>query len=166
MSAVIAYVGLGSNLDDPQQQVRRALDALDDLRDSRVLRRSGLYRTSPWGYPDQPDFVNAVAELETRLSPRELLDGMLDIERRAGRLRDGARWGPRVIDLDLLVYADRRIAEPGLEIPHPRMAERAFVIFPLAELAPALQVPGLGPVSAMASRLDAASCERISRGSG
>jgi 2-amino-4-hydroxy-6-hydroxymethyldihydropteridine diphosphokinase len=162
VSAVIAYVGLGSNLEDPARQVRQALDALERLPGSRLLRRSSLYRTAPWGYSAQPDFVNAVAEMETRLTPRELLDGMLDIERGAGRIRDGGRWGPRVIDLDLLVFGDRRIAEQGLEVPHPRMAGRAFVVFPLAELAPDLELPGIGRVSALSQRLDPADCVRMS----
>jgi 2-amino-4-hydroxy-6-hydroxymethyldihydropteridine diphosphokinase len=162
VSAVIAYIGLGSNLQDPPFQVQQALDALDGLRASRVLRRSSLYRTAPWGFSAQPDFVNAVAEMETGLAPRELLDGMLEIERRAGRIRDGARWGPRVIDLDLLVYGDRQLAQQGLEVPHPRMAERAFVVFPLAELAPDLELPGIGRVGELSQRLDPADCVRMS----
>lgn len=161
MSAVIAYIGLGSNQEDPARQLQAAFAALSSLRETRLLRQSGVYRTPPWGLAEQPDFLNAVAELETRLSARELLDGLLDIERQAGRRRDGPRWGPRSIDLDLLVYAGCHIDEDGLAIPHPRMAERAFVLLPLAELAPSLEVPGIGVVARLLEGIDATACTRL-----
>src|SRR5690349_9117375 len=113
------YIGLGSNLADPQLQVERALSALGDVPETRLLRRSRLYRSAPWGRPDQPEFVNAVAGLRTELTPRELLDAVFVIERSAGRERGATRWGPRVLDLDILVYGDQIIDEPGLHVPHP-----------------------------------------------
>lgn len=161
MSAVIAYVGLGSNQEDPARQLQFAFRGLSALRQTRLLRQSGVFRTPPWGLAEQPDFLNAVAELETRLSARALLEGLLDIERQAGRRRDGPRWGPRSIDLDLLVYADCRIDEDGLVIPHPRMAERAFVLLPLAELAPTLHLPGVGVVARLLEGIDATACARL-----
>lgn len=161
MSAVIAYIGLGSNQEDPVRQLHSAVAGLARLPETRLLRQSAVYRSAPWGLAEQPDFLNAVAELETRLSARQLLGGLLDIERRAGRRRDGPRWGPRSIDLDLLVYADCRIDEDGLVIPHPRMAERAFVLLPLAELAPTLDVPGIGIVARLLEGIDATACTRL-----
>jgi 2-amino-4-hydroxy-6-hydroxymethyldihydropteridine diphosphokinase len=158
---VRAYIGLGSNLDDPIAQVGRALTALARLPRSRLLRHSRLYRTAPWGLRDQPEFVNAVAELETMLAPRELLDASLAIERTHGRRRDAARWGPRTLDLDLLLYGDVQQAEPGLTLPHPFIAERAFVLVPLAELDAGLTIPGLGVVRDLLARADASECEPI-----
>lgn len=156
-----AYVALGSNQGDPQGQVRAALDALDALHDTRLLRHSALYRTPPWGVADQPDFINAVAELDTRLAPMALMQALLDIEQRAGRTRAGRRWGPRTLDLDLLLYDDRMLDEPDLTVPHPRMAERAFVLLPLAELDPQLHIPGQGRVDALLGRVDASACKRL-----
>ena len=134
------FVGLGSNLDDPAQRIGDALAALDQAPGISVLRVSSLYRTAPWGKRDQPEFVNAVAEIDTILPPRALLDSLLEIERAAGRHRDGERYGPRLIDLDLLVHGDASIDEAGLTLPHPRIAERAFVLVPLAEIAPGLLI--------------------------
>jgi 2-amino-4-hydroxy-6-hydroxymethyldihydropteridine diphosphokinase len=156
-----AYVALGSNQGDSQAQVRGAFRALAAMPDTQLLRRSSLYLTPPWGVTNQPDFVNAVAELETDLSPVALLQALLEIEHRAGRRRDGARWGPRTLDLDLLLYADQVLDEPGLTVPHPRMAERAFVLLPLAELEPTLKIPGLGRVDVLLGRVDARSCKRL-----
>lgn len=151
----VAWVGLGSNLGRPRRQLNRALDALDTLPGSRLLRRSRCYRTSPVGDPDQPDFVNAVAEIETALDPEALLDALQAIEHDHGRERDPARrWGPRTLDLDLLLFGDRRIASERLTVPHPRMHQRAFVLKPLAELAPALAVPGRGTVEQLLARVD------------
>jgi 2-amino-4-hydroxy-6-hydroxymethyldihydropteridine diphosphokinase len=160
---VTAYVGLGSNLDDPASQLKAAITALGELDDTRLLRHSAFYRSAPWGIAEQPDFVNAVAEVSTLLPADELLEGLLGIEKRAGRIRGGSRWGPRRIDLDLLIYGDQRIDRDGLQVPHPRMAERAFVIVPLAELDPLLDVPGQGPVSQMLSGVDSQSCVRMAR---
>jgi 2-amino-4-hydroxy-6-hydroxymethyldihydropteridine diphosphokinase len=142
-----AYVGLGANLGDREAAVRRAAELLG------AVRLSTLIETEPWGYTDQPRFVNAVAELETDEPPRELLERLLRVEREFGRTRDGPRYGPRTIDLDLLVYGDEQLEEPGLVVPHPRLHDRSFVLEPLAELAPELVVPGQGPVKALLSRL-------------
>lgn len=156
-----AYVGLGSNLGDPARQVQRALGALTKIRNTSVTRHSRCYRTAPWGVTDQPSFVNAVAELETTLAPRELLDALLAIERDQGRCRDGAQWGPRTLDLDLLTCADQQLTEPGLIVPHPRIAARAFVLVPLAELDALLLIPGAGLVRDLLARVDASDCVLI-----
>ena len=131
MKPVVAYVGIGSNLDDPEAQVRRAIGALASMSETSLVRASRLYRTVPWGRADQPAFVNAAAELATTLAPRALLDALLAIERAQGRHRDGTRWGPRTIDLDLLLMAGEIRTGPELELPHPRMFERSFVVEPL-----------------------------------
>jgi 2-amino-4-hydroxy-6-hydroxymethyldihydropteridine diphosphokinase len=141
----VAYVGLGSNLADPQHQVRKALAALDRLPATRLLAASALYVTAPIGPQDQPDYVNAVARLETRLPPLELLAALLGIEAAQGRRRDGTRWGPRTLDLDLLLHGDGELDLPGLRLPHPEIGHRAFVLIPLAEVAPmGLPIPGQG----------------------
>lgn len=156
-----AFVGLGANLGDPVAQVRAALRDLDAIDATRLVRASSLYRSAPWGGVEQPAFINAVAEVETRLAPRELLDALLAIEQRHGRIRDGNRWGPRTLDLDLLVHGDRRIDEHGLLLPHPHLAERAFVLVPLAEIAPDLRVPGVGVVADLLACIDAGACEQL-----
>lgn len=158
---VPAYVALGSNLDGPCEQVERALDALAGLPDSRLVLRSSLYRTRPLGPVAQPDFVNAAAGLLTRLEPAALLSQLKALEARLGRERPVVRWGPRRIDLDLLVHGCARIVEPDLEVPHPGIAERAFVLVPLAEFAPDLLVPGRGSVRDLLDRLDCADVERL-----
>jgi len=155
------YIGLGSNLADPRAQVERALGALDDLPHTRLLRRSRLYRSAPWGRADQPEFINAVAQVQTELGARALLDALLALERRAGRERDATRWGPRVLDLDILVYDEQLIDEPGLRVPHPHLHERAFVLLPLAEIAPDLSIPGRGRVAALARQIDRAQCSPL-----
>jgi 2-amino-4-hydroxy-6-hydroxymethyldihydropteridine diphosphokinase len=132
---VLAYVGLGSNLGDRRAIFASALDALGPRRVSRILE------TEPWGRADQPRFLNAVAELDTDLEPEALLARLMDVEARHGRIRT-ERWGPRTLDLDLLLYGDRAVSAPGLTVPHPRLAERRFVLEALAELAPDLRVPG------------------------
>lgn len=157
----VAYVGLGSNLADPRAQIERALHNLARVPQSRLLQRSRLYRSEPWGVPDQPEFVNAAAAIETGLSPRELMLAMLAIEREAGRDRSGARWGPRILDLDLLLYDGLTVAGPELRIPHPHLHERAFVLLPLAEIAPHLEVPGRGPISTLLAHLDTSGCRVI-----
>jgi 2-amino-4-hydroxy-6-hydroxymethyldihydropteridine diphosphokinase len=151
-----AYVGLGSNLLDPEAQVEGALRALQALPDTELIARSRLYRTRPWGGVAQPDFVNAAAQLTTGLGAAALMQALLAIERDAGRTRTGERFGPRVLDLDLLVYGEEVIDEPGLHVPHPRLGERAFVLVPLAEIAPALVVPGQGRVDGLLARIDPA----------
>ncbi len=144
-----AFVGVGSNLDRPSRQVELAMAALDDIVDTCVTARSHLYRSSPLGGIEQPDFVNAAVSLLTLLEPMQLLEEMQAIERARGRERTEQRWGPRVIDLDLLVFADLEIEEPNLQLPHPGIGERNFVLLPLRELAPDLVIPGLGCVSAI-----------------
>lgn len=145
-TAVTAYVGLGGNLGDAAATLRAAFAALDALPRTRLLRASRLYRTPAWGRRDQPDFVNAAAALETGLPPRDLLGALLDIERDFGRDRsdEDARWGPRTLDLDLLLYGEDVIDAPGLRVPHPHLHERAFVLVPLLEIAPELVIPGHG----------------------
>jgi 2-amino-4-hydroxy-6-hydroxymethyldihydropteridine diphosphokinase len=138
-----AFVALGSNLSDPASQVQRAFDALAGLPGARLVARSSLYRTAPVGYADQPDFINAVALIETQLSAHDLLDALLDIEHRFGRVRE-FRNAPRVLDLDLLLYDDLMHHEHGLTVPHPRMHERGFVLAPLVEIAPDIIIPGHG----------------------
>ena len=144
---VVAYVGLGGNLGDAATTLRDALRALDALPTTRLLRASRLYRTRAWGNEAQPDFINAVAMLETQLPARALLDALLETEREFGRTRaaDGSdRWGPRTLDLDLLLHGDSVIDEPGLHVPHPHLHERAFALLPLVEIAPDLVIPGRG----------------------
>ncbi len=142
-----AYVALGANLDDPAATVRAAFAALANLPDSRIVHCSSLYRTAPVGLADQPEFINAVAELETALAPEALLDALLEIEQRFGRIRT-ERNGPRTLDLDLLLYDDQCVDLPRLTLPHPRLHLRAFVLQPLAEIAPDLEIPGRGTVAA------------------
>ena len=138
-----AYVALGANLQDPRQQVLRALEELGTLPGTRVTARSSLYRTAPLGYADQPDFINAVAQIETTLAPRALLAALLEIEHRHGRARS-FRNAPRTLDLDLLLYGGAHFHEDGLTLPHPRMHARGFVLRPLLEIAPAAVIPGRG----------------------
>ena len=145
----IALVGLGGNLGDAAATLRHAFKDLDALPHTRLVRASKLYRTPAWGRTDQPDFINAVAVLETTLPARELLDGMLGIEHEAGRERHAdERWGPRTLDLDLLLYGDAMIDEPGLHVPHPHLHERVFALLPLVEIAPDAMIPGIGPARA------------------
>lgn len=144
---VRAFVGLGANLGDPVVTLHEAIRELDGLPSTRMVRASQLYRSAAWGVTEQPDFINAVALLETSLDARTLLDAMLVIERSHGRDRDvETRWGPRTLDLDLLLYGDAVIDEPGLRVPHPHLHERAFVLLPLAEIAPDAMIPGQGVV--------------------
>ena len=148
----VAHIGLGSNLDDPVRQVRQALQELGALARTHLLASSSLYRTAPVGKLDQPDFINAVAMLDTALSPRELLQELLALEARHGRVRS-ERNGPRTLDLDLLLLGDLVLHEPGLEVPHPRMHERAFVLLPLEQVSPDAVIPGRGSVKDLKARL-------------
>ena len=148
VAAVTAIVGLGGNEGDAIAALRAALVGLDLLPGTRLLRASPLYRTPAWGRTDQPDFINAAAALETTLAPRELLDRLLAVERAFGRIRaaDGSdRWGPRRLDLDILLYGDAVIDAPGLRVPHPHLHERAFALVPLLDVAPDAVIPGIGP---------------------
>jgi 2-amino-4-hydroxy-6-hydroxymethyldihydropteridine diphosphokinase len=145
---VSAFVGLGANLGEPESQVRRAIAELGKLPEARLMASSSLYRSAPVGVGEQPDFINAVAKLETTLTARELLDELLTLEARFGRERPSP-GAPRTLDLDLLLYGDRVIAEPGLVVPHPRMHERAFVLMPLAEIAAEISIPRKGSVKTL-----------------
>lgn len=160
MPEVRAYVGIGSNLDDPVAQVRRAFAELAELPQSRLLGRSPLYRSAPLGPADQPDYVNAVACLETSLAPYSLLARLQAIERVHRRVR-GRRWGPRTLDLDLLLYGELTQDDPALVLPHPRLHERAFVLYPLADLAPDLVIPGQGELAALRRRCPPLRLERM-----
>jgi 2-amino-4-hydroxy-6-hydroxymethyldihydropteridine diphosphokinase len=156
----LAYVGLGANLGEPRQQLEDALVAMGGLPHTRVAARSSFYRSAPVGYAAQPDFVNAVAALDTALAPGVLLEGLQGIERRHGRERS-FRDAPRTLDLDLLLYGDEQIARPGLTVPHPRMHKRAFVLRPLAEIAPDARVPGRGRAVELLEKCSGQDVERI-----
>ena len=156
-----AYVALGSNLDAPQRQVERAFEALDRLPQSRLVLRSALYRSAPLGPVEQPHFVNAVAGLLTRLDPVQMLEQLQDCEQRLGRAAPVVRWGPRRIDLDLLVHGDVLCQGEQLTLPHPGIAARAFVLAPLADIAPHLLVPGLGRVAELLHRVETIGLERL-----
>lgn len=153
-SLVPAFIGVGSNLGEPRARVLAAFDALADLPRTRLVARSRLYRTRPFGPVPQGDFINAVAKLETQLPARELLSAIRRIEAEAGRIRD-ERWGPRTLDLDLLLYGNECIDLPDLTVPHPGIAERGFVLAPLSDIAPELAVPGAGQVQALLRALPA-----------
>ena len=151
-----AYIALGSNLEEPQRQLQGGFAALARLPDTQLVAQSSLYRSAPVGYANQPDFVNAVAVIHTTLTPRALLDALLSIERMHGRVREFPN-APRTLDLDIALYGERVINEPGLTVPHPRMHQRAFVLAPLAEIAPDAQVPGHGRVRDLLAAVDVAS---------
>ncbi len=152
--SIEAFIGIGSNLDDPIAQVRSAITALTAIPQTRMAAHSQLYRNPPMGPIDQPDYVNAVAALTTALSAEALLAQLQRIEAEAGRTRNGVRWGPRPLDLDLLIYGDQRIQTDQLSVPHPGIPDRAFVLYPLAEIAPQLLVPGMGAVSTLLAAID------------
>ena len=158
--AAIAFIGVGSNLADPLVQVRQALMELESIPGTRVTARSSLYRTSPVGYLEQPDFINAVASVQTTLKPQALLAALLAIENRHGRRRV-MRNAPRTLDLDLLLYGEEVFDQDGLTLPHPRLHERAFVLAPLAEIAPDATVPGRGRVQDLLARVDCSGVSRI-----
>ena len=150
-----AFVGIGSNLGEPERQIAAALDQLVAEDGIELVAVSALRETEPVGYLDQPNFLNGAARIETELPPRELLERLFAIESRLGRVRgEGPRFGPRTIDLDLLLYGGETIDEPGLTVPHPRLAERRFALEPLAELAPGLEIPELGPVQTLLAELE------------
>ena len=155
----VAYVGLGANIGEPRRQLQNALRELGALPKTRVTAASGFYRGAPVGYLDQPEFLNAVAELDTALAPGPLLEGLQEIENRHGRERSFAN-APRTLDLDLLLHGDSIVATPRLTLPHPRMHERAFVLKPLAEIAPDITIPGMGKAR---DRLAACKDQRVER---
>lgn len=155
-----AYVGLGANLGDPNSQIRAALAALANVPATQIAGWSSFYRSAPLGDAEQPDYINAVAQVETMLGPRALLDALLAIESRMGRTRSRAN-APRTLDLDLLLYDQMMIAEPGLNVPHPRMHTRAFVLAPLAEIAPGIEIPGRGHLAPLLAACAGQTIERI-----
>lgn len=155
-----AFVALGSNLEDPQKQVLRALAELDSLPETRVIAKSALYRTTPVGYDNQPDFINAAAEVSTTLEPVALLRALLALETAHGRERPFPN-APRVLDLDLLLYDDLELHDPELTLPHPRLHERGFVLFPLADIAADVNVPGQGRVRDLLRSLPDQGVERL-----
>ncbi|MCU7802916.1 MAG: 2-amino-4-hydroxy-6-hydroxymethyldihydropteridine diphosphokinase [Candidatus Thiodiazotropha sp. (ex Lucinoma annulata)] len=162
VDAVTAYIGLGSNLEDPRQQVQTALQELLVLSSSYLLNRSSLYKSRPVGPQHQPDYINAVATILTTLDPYQLLDHLQALEQVHGRVRDGERWGPRTLDLDLLLYGDSMINTPRLQIPHPEMANRAFVLLPLSEIAPMeMEIPGKGVLKSLLEDLAEGGIERL-----
>jgi len=156
-----AYVAVGSNLDDPRAQVERAFEGLETLRETYSVLRSSLFASRPIGPVEQPDFVNAVAGLLTALDPMDLLGELQALETRLGRHRPAVRWGPRRIDLDLLVHGTSQVDAPELKLPHPGIAERAFVLEPLAEIAPDLDIPGAGRVRALLRAVDRTGLRRL-----
>ena len=163
-AAVIAYIGLGSNLENPEKQLQRALGELSALPQSRCLAYSSLYRSTPMGPKDQPDFINAVLALETSLPPETLLAECQRLEQAHGRIRQ-AHWGPRTLDLDLLLYGEQRIHTAHLIVPHPGLYERNFVLYPLAEVAarvsPNLQVPGYGSLQGLLANCGRGELEKL-----
>ncbi|QWT22368.1 2-amino-4-hydroxy-6-hydroxymethyldihydropteridine diphosphokinase [Bacillus sp. NP157] len=156
--SVIALIGLGGNLGDVRSRLDAAIGALDNVPGVQVTARSRFYRTPPWGNVDQPDFVNAAIAVQTTLEPHALLAALLDTERAFGRTRDGERWGPRTLDLDLLAYADTMLDDEQLSLPHPRIPERAFVLLPLADIAADVLLPGMGRVADLLAAVDTAGC--------
>ena len=159
---VTVFVGLGSNLHDPQRQVTAALQELADLPDTAMVRRSHLYRSAPLGPQNQPWYFNAVAELLTGLAPERLLDELQRIEQRHGRVRS-QHWGPRSLDLDILLFGAQQLVTPRLRIPHPGISGRHFVLLPLLEIAPDIDLPGLGSARVLAGRLTTSDIEQVGR---
>ncbi len=157
----LAYVGIGSNLEQPLVQVQAALRALARVPRSQLVANSPPYLSAPMGPTDQPDFVNAVAALRTGLQPLELLDRLQEIEQRQGRVRTGRHWGPRIIDLDLLLFGDEVIEHPRLTVPHLGVHQRAFVLYPLADIAPDLVIPGHGSVRTLLARCPAEQLKKL-----
>ena len=157
-----AFLGLGGNVGDVPTTLAEAMWAIDSLPQTSIRAQSSFYRTPPWGRTDQPEFINAVVELQTRLAPRVLLNYLLEIETRFGRDRsESEKWGPRELDLDLLTFGDESIDEPGMHIPHPHLHERAFVLVPLSEIAPSLEIPGVGIVSELLASVSVSGIEAI-----
>jgi 2-amino-4-hydroxy-6-hydroxymethyldihydropteridine diphosphokinase len=161
MDWVPAYIGVGSNLDEPAGQVRRALSALEGLARTRLISRSALYLSTPLGSVAQPDFVNAVAALLTQQDVWQLFRALRSLEIELGRLPPRVRWGPRRIDLDLLLFGRQRVDSPELTVPHPGIVQRNFVLYPLLEVAPELDVPGAGRVAELVARVDSTGIRRL-----
>jgi len=140
---MLAYIGLGSNLENPLQQIKTAIEDLQSVADINIVSVSSLYQSPPMGPADQPDYINAVLALETSLNPHQLLDALQSVEQLHGRVRK-RHWGERTLDLDILLYGDQILDDERLQVPHPGMRERAFVLYPLAEIAPDIHIPGIG----------------------
>lgn len=160
-TAVLAHIGLGSNLGDSRAIVAQAVQALGGLPGCELLARSADYQTPPWGPVPQPDYINAAVRLRTRLTAADLLDALLATERAFGRMRPGERWGPRTLDLDLLLHGDTVSDTEQLKLPHPRIGSRAFVLLPLADIDPELVIPGQGIVATLLSQVDTTGCRRL-----
>ncbi|CAN5810487.1 2-amino-4-hydroxy-6-hydroxymethyldihydropteridinediphosphokinase [soil metagenome] len=160
-SSVIAYIGLGSNLADPSAQVTQGILAIARLPETRIIAQSSFYRSAPMGPPDQPDYINAVTAIETAQTASDLLASLQAVEARHGRAR-GLHWGPRTLDIDILLYGAERITGLDLTVPHPGLSERAFVLYPLYEIAPDLEIPGLGPLAGLLRRCEWRGIERLS----
>ncbi|MEA3242555.1 MAG: 2-amino-4-hydroxy-6-hydroxymethyldihydropteridine diphosphokinase [Pseudomonadota bacterium] len=160
MTEVLAYIGLGSNLDNPESQLKTAIEALTGLPQTRLQARSSLYRSAPMGPQDQPDYLNAVVQLSTGLEPEALLDKLQGIEQAQGRVR-AQHWGPRTLDLDILLYGEDVVATERLKIPHPGIAERSFVLYPLAEINGQLEIPELGGVGSLMEQCPDAGLSRL-----
>jgi 2-amino-4-hydroxy-6-hydroxymethyldihydropteridine diphosphokinase len=158
---VTTFIGLGSNLSNPQEQVKLGIESLKKLSQSKFIQQSSLYLTPAVGNSMQPDFVNAVVEIETDMLAMQLLDELLKIEREHGRVRDGTRWGPRILDLDILLYDDQQINLPLLKIPHPGLIERAFVLVPLLEIAPDTRLPNGESLSRYMARLSTTGIKKL-----
>ena len=155
------YIGIGSNLDHPLNHVKQAILELSQLADSEYLASSALYRSAPLGPAEQPDYFNAVSLLQTRLAPLDLLDHLQAIERVHGRVRDGQRWRPRPLDLDLLLYGEKIINDPRLQVPHPGLHVRSFVLYPLQDIDPTLVIPGHGPLQELIKQCPHIELERL-----
>jgi 2-amino-4-hydroxy-6-hydroxymethyldihydropteridine diphosphokinase len=163
MPVTRVYIGLGSNLDNPVNQVNTAIDSLRELQHSTLIDISSLYISEPMGPADQPDFINAVACLETSLEPNALLNALLAIEDAHGRQRSGERWGARTLDLDILLYGDKTIKDDRLTVPHSGLHQRSFVLYPLQEINPDLWIPGHGRIAELVANCSSAGLERLSK---
>jgi 2-amino-4-hydroxy-6-hydroxymethyldihydropteridine diphosphokinase len=161
---VRVYIGIGSNLEDPVAQVKDAIEELEMLPDTILAGRSSLYSNKPMGPQDQPDYINAVVGLDTLLSAQDLFARLVKIEELAGRVRDGDKWGPRILDLDLLLYGKKKIDEADLQVPHPGLHERDFVIIPLAEVAGNMNIPGHGLLSTLINQVENHSLKKVITG--
>lgn len=165
MSVVRVYIGIGSNLGGPRAQVEKALQSLQSLSVNGEFTASPLYQTTPTGPQDQPDFINAVAGFLTRLSAQDLLQALKVIENSQGRQRDGVRWGPRTLDLDLLLYGNESIDMDELTVPHPRIRERAFVMVPLFDVAPDISIPGQNDLQVLMKKVSREGVRKINANS-
>lgn len=157
----IAYIGLGSNLDNPGAQLKSAVTAIAEVEEISIKQLSSFYSSKPVGPQDQPDYINAVAKLETALQPLALLDELQRIEHQHGRVRDGQRWGARTLDLDMLLYDDVVLDQPRLKLPHPEIQNRAFVLYPLSEIEPNIVISELGDIGDLLAGVDAAAVTKI-----